>query len=363
LHRLGLSAAGVARWYGFPEQNAVAVRIGTACRGLDLDSGAVYAEPERFERISSRAQSAYLLALEHETPPPCLKIVPASFPTNPLARSDRFLSHFKATGSMYFRHNAQATVCPIRDGEHLLRGVDVIAAQAAGNTLAIRCEQSTIGRKWFLLDIADRANIKEIPGSIDDESVSRLSLDGLYFAQLRKDNEVAVHAFPESGKPVITTGAQMRTWKSRFHNNLRVLLGQTGMQIIIGRLRHTLSWKEGPLSHTFDRMDKDQPSQPNFEEARRDLSHRLVQLDAVRFPAAVSWKVDALVDTTGQVIVHDFYRDRLVCILCPRRETLAAWMPDGTRYGPSDMIGGPATPGALARLGAALRQASLPVET
>jgi hypothetical protein len=362
LYRLGPITRST-NWYGFPEVNAVAVRDVAVCRGLDLVSGAIYAEPEHTESVSASAQGAYLMALEHESPPPFLQVVPlGKCPSIPRsAKRVRFLAHDKAAGTLtlhYFGHNT--VLCPIADGRKLLQDVDIHTALGSLFALAICCEQPTNRKQWFLIDIADSANIKEISGSGD----GWLSPDGFCFAQLRKTNELVVHTFAESGKPVIMTGrAHMRTQQSRFHNNLRVLLGETGMQIIVGRMRHMLSWKEGPLQHTFDRMARDQPSQPGFEEARRDLNHRLVQLDAVRFTGVVSWAVDVLIDATGQVIVHDFYRDRLVCIFCPRREKLAAWMPDGTRYGPSDMIGGPAAPDAMARLGAALRQASLPVET
>jgi hypothetical protein len=39
-----------------------------------------------------------------------------------------------------------------------------------------------------------------------------------------------------------------------------------------------------------------------------------------------------------------------------RRDKLAVWTPDGVRYGPAEMTGGPETPGALERLGDVLRQ-------
>ncbi len=363
LHRLGPLSAGTARWYGFPEQNAVAVRQVAVCRALDLNSGATYAEPERSESISPCAQHAYLRALERELPHPALEFA-VDFAKAQLP--DRFLIHDKETGNLRFRWDGLKTsLCPVSDGRRLLESVEIKSAQFAGHTLAIRCEGRTTGLKhWFLLDAQDPANIKEIPGGVDNETISRLSEGGHYFAQLRKDNEVAVHAFPDDGKPVLTTRwVSTNKRHTRFHNNLSVFLGDAVMEISVGRMWHTLSWREGPLRHVFDRMEKEHPIQKGMHEARRDLSHSLTELDPSRFSAVATGKVDALLDATGQVIVYDFQRRRVVCIFFPRREELAAWMPDGTRYGPSDLIGGPATPDALERLGIALRQASLAVET
>jgi hypothetical protein len=39
------------------------------------------------------------------------------------------------------------------------------------------------------------------------------------------------------------------------------------------------------------------------------------------------------------------------------RATVAAWLPDGTRYGPSSLTGGSTTPDALGRIGRALQGA------
>ena len=66
------------------------------------------------------------------------------------------------------------------------------------------------------------------------------------------------------------------------------------------------------------------------------------------------WEVG--LDVFGQIA---FVRGGSVaCVLLYRRGQLAAWAPDGTRYGPADLTGGPPTPGALDRLGDILRQAT-----
>jgi hypothetical protein len=64
------------------------------------------------------------------------------------------------------------------------------------------------------------------------------------------------------------------------------------------------------------------------------------------------------VDRFGQVFVAE-RTGKLVCVFLVVRGSLAAWMPDGTRFGLAGAIGGPPTPGARERIGEALLEAWL----
>ena len=65
-------------------------------------------------------------------------------------------------------------------------------------------------------------------------------------------------------------------------------------------------------------------------------------------------KWEAGLDLFGQVA---FVREgRVTCLFIYRRGKVAAWAPDGVRYGPAELTGGPATPDALDRLGEVLRR-------
>jgi hypothetical protein len=46
---------------------------------------------------------------------------------------------------------------------------------------------------------------------------------------------------------------------------------------------------------------------------------------------------------------------RPACMFIFRRGKLAAWAPNGVRFGPPELTGGPQTPGALEKLGDILR--------
>jgi len=65
----------------------------------------------------------------------------------------------------------------------------------------------------------------------------------------------------------------------------------------------------------------------------------------------------AFLDTFSQISILDV-SGTLICMFFVYREQLAAWMPDGTRFGPSSMIRGPETPDARLKIGRALLAAT-----
>lgn len=390
LHALGPAAAAWSAWHVFPDYNSVAVRQVAVCRGLDLDTGAIYAEPERIAPAvssqsishvsgsgvdfsvepptvveisvpapsggSPRAHLAYLKALETETPSPWLPIQPVGFALPAKGNGADFLAHDKRMGRLSLKLGGlRSKLAPESDGKRLFADVDIDAAQVVRATLAVRSWHKGLGRRWHLLDVKEPANVMELVSPGAGDSVSRLSHDGRRFAHWRNTCEMAVYALFSATPAFVAAPA-------RVHNNLAVFLDETSLKLVVGRKQHVLSWKYGPLEHRFERIPLGAAIGAKPIGATRDLSHPFMKADPLRFTAMASVDVDVLVDLAGQVIVRDFHRDQLVCIFFPRRDQLAAWMPDGTRYGPSDLTGGPATPDALERLGAALRHACSPME-
>jgi hypothetical protein len=64
----------------------------------------------------------------------------------------------------------------------------------------------------------------------------------------------------------------------------------------------------------------------------------------------------AAVDQFGQVCLFE-RSGKLVCMVFAFRQQLAAWLPDGTCFGPPALLGGPPTPGGAEKIGQALWQA------
>jgi hypothetical protein len=370
LHHLGLAAKGTARWYSFPGLNAIAVRDGEHCRGLELDSGG------RFDQGSAsgqhpRAYAAYYKALEQELPSPRIPTRLHEFGRSVAPVSDLHLLHHRASGVIRICSGAKSrTVHSKADGKNLFEGVAILQALFAGRTLAIRSAQLSMrDPRWHLIDVEETSNKIELVAGPKNDSDSTLSLDGRCFAHALQSGRIAVHRCVDGGPQVLVTAP------GRHHNNLRVYLGKMSMYIANGHKRHHLHWHDGSLSHWYDRQ-KPANSQrvttlvKNYMDTadhwvvdQPGRKHPLAAYDPDRFVTIASGAIDVLIDATGQIIVFDPHRKQLVCIFKVRRKNLAAWMPDGTRYGPADMIGGPATPDALQRIGAALKQASLAMET
>ncbi len=61
-------------------------------------------------------------------------------------------------------------------------------------------------------------------------------------------------------------------------------------------------------------------------------------------------------DRFSQVALFE-HDGTLVCMFFAFRQQIAAWMPDGTCYGPVELLGRPATPGAAETIGEALHAA------
>jgi hypothetical protein len=85
----------------------------------------------------------------------------------------------------------------------------------------------------------------------------------------------------------------------------------------------------------------------------------LVSYDPERFRPVAANGLTVVGDAFGQAAILDA-RQELVCMFFPYRNQLAAWMPDGTRWGPASLTGGPPTPQALEKIGHALRAAAAP---
>jgi hypothetical protein len=109
-----------------------------------------------------------------------------------------------------------------------------------------------------------------------------------------------------------------------------------------------LDWSAGPLRVTPGRSAAD-----GFGW-RAETEFRKTRSDGGRFVSHVrSDKWEVALDCFGQIA---FLREgRAVCMFIFRRAKLAAWTPDGVRYGPAELTGGPQTPAALERLGTVLR--------
>ena len=102
----------------------------------------------------------------------------------------------------------------------------------------------------------------------------------------------------------------------------------------------------------------ERPSSPVVSEAGDAPLPSWASYDSRRFRSTCRGiGLVAVADDFGQVAVAD-PGGRLVCQLLVDSGRFACRMPDGTRLGPAELVGGPSTPGAEVKIAEALRSSA-----
>ncbi|MBO0697936.1 MAG: hypothetical protein J2P46_06065, partial [Zavarzinella sp.] len=340
-------------FHAFPQLHSVAVQVGSECRAIDLGTGARYPDPFPARGVSSRAQMAAAEAQQLELQRPRLpsrdlglasidlnRVKP---PTGPFVTLEPDAGRVR----VYLEQTFIAFV-PTSDGRPRLKGGKLFESQHAGNTLAILAGDYS-RKSWTLHDLGEEGRtLAEYPTQSKWERVARLSPDGELFARQTGSGVLTVTT-PTDGRPLLVTEP------GRCHSNLDVRLGYRCLGIGLGPRGCLLDWTAGPLRIRDDVAPAD--------DFGRRATNRLYRGQGTFSPTTgrfagmfrfTHWEVG--LDMFGQIaIVRD---GAVACMFMYRRGKLAAWTPDGMRYGPPELTGGPETPGALDRLGEILRQAT-----
>jgi hypothetical protein len=321
-------------WYAFPDLHSVVVKAGPVYRAIDLGTGGLYPDPRHPTELISRAKTALERARGLLHPAPYLPVLKADYsqaPPPPFVVVDSARGQVRAVYP-----EAIAVFTPTIDGRLKYRGVELRIAQGAGATLALL---SPAGR-WNLFDVGnDGRALADYPAALF--AVAKLSPDGRRFVRQTASGELTVTEPADRGTLLVTR-------PGRCHSNLEVRLGYRCLGVSAGARGCLLSWEDGPL------MIRTGPTAADdFGQRARN---RLYPAPAGgRFVAVhqfTRWEVGA--DALGQIA---FLREgRVACLFLYRRGKLSAWSPEGVRYGPPEVTGGPSTPGALERLGELLRE-------
>jgi hypothetical protein len=261
---------------------------------------------------------------------------------------------------------------PIADGLPALRGAQLLKACFQSSTLALFCETPRATGKW-------RLYVYRCPDGVL-LSESHHHHKHVHFALSRDGRLLALASGGRSDslevRDLLNPGAPVRTMRhGKFHNNLDARLGSNALLVGVGGFKHLIRWGGDRLEHRHvtslskwkfptDEVDHGAAGQ-GFVRVVQILnspfqSHRFGYLspDPSRFVALREGRLSALIDSFGQIAMFDPLWN-LVCMLFVFRKQLAAWMPDGTRYGPASLTGGPETPGAAEKIARRLQQASL----
>jgi hypothetical protein len=240
----------------------------------------------------------------------------------------------------------------------MLVGARVLVARWHGDVLAILFACSDDRR--VLLAYAPPTFWRSLGEFALDRDVKgfALSRDGGRVAWRVRTSDVEVRDLRRPGPPIFVAHG------GRVHNDLKVEVGTGFLTAQAGRHAHVLRWDQGRLElvRVKGSVHRVVPAVFGTDPGRVPVRGFPVKLygayDRARFLAVrpLGRGATVAVDQLGQISV--FGASGLVCVFFVFRDKVAAWMPDGTRLGPLAFTGGPATPGAAARVGAALRAAS-----
>jgi hypothetical protein len=118
-----------------------------------------------------------------------------------------------------------------------------------------------------------------------------------------------------------------------------------------GRCLHHVRWSDGRLECARSDYAAKQSTIDGVQVSDTKLPDWLnCQKRFVKFNHST---VIAAVDIFGQLALFDNDRN-LLCMFFTFRDKLAAWMPDGTRFGSKELLGEQPTPGASEKIAAAL---------
>ncbi len=247
---------------------------------------------------------------------------------------------------------------PLSDNHPVLKGCRLEAADCQGHTLA--ASFTAPGQPTMLrLFQGPRGIPLAALQQYKDTHRFALSSDGRLLAREIDRGQVQIHDVLIEGPPRHTTQV------GRFHPDVQVELGKRWLIIQIGKINHQVRWDRGKLEMTSTRtphaVDKHWLMKARLANggvpARAGRMPDFLPPDpGERFTRIAENNLLAVVDRFGEVALFE-RTGELVCMFFAFRQQLAVWMPDGTCHGPSSLLGRPATPDALDKIGSALRAA------
>ena len=354
LHELRAEPSWSPRWLSFPNLHCVAVcrtsqqpggtqMYGTA---LDLETGGRH--PGGTDSgLTSRARAAWDRCRWDSSPPYALPIR-TEWPALP--PYDGPTLYLKGnTIRIMSAEDSWPSFEPQRDGKPLLAGSIIEGAQLAGTTLALALK-GPHRRQLVLIEGPDGRVLGELPRR-RLQLQSALSPDGKLLVSLRGSRDLAVHATHNITSPLATA-----TWAG-LHDRFDIgfSTGPLKLVIRIGGFEHVFRVELEELIHSLSRGARTQQT----SERKGFVHHPPTEYDLPRFPSreiAHQWGWRVVRDSLGQVLLYR-QEGQLVAAFLVRREKAAVWIPEGNFWGDPALIGGPPSPNAARKIGAAIAAA------
>jgi hypothetical protein len=345
-YRFPVEEATPSQWYYSVPHHTIVLLDGKHGSALDLTLGVRYPPAGDF---TGRAAEAWAAAAREELPRRRLKLVATNGMASPLlAQLRSCLAYHPATGRLQLIPEAQgqpwSLFLPLSDGQALYKQVEIQEAQHATNVLAIKCLR---GGRWrlHLFTGPEGRLLCEHTVNLPQFGFA-LSSDGRLVAVQTQGNKVQVYGVGDTGMPLIETRA------GGYSQTVNFRLEPSRLIIVSGKKHgHIVDWSGAQLvcQHVLHYQF------PN--QQLRTIPVNSLLYDKERFTSAYQGRLLAAVDSYGHVLLFD-QEQKLLCICFRVRGAIAGWMPDGTRFGPRSLLGGPATPGWERKFAQVLREAS-----
>ena len=352
-----LSAEPVWDWFYLRESHALIARGPEESWYVDLRTGGRFSSQDR---CSSEVVARDLARIEAVSVPPPGLLVLNDDDTRPASGLSARLRGATGTVTLDGVSPPWRPFRPFADGRPLLAGRRLERALLCGDTLALHASGGGRPPGWHLFRGPEPALMPDRPAPGAGELT--LSRDGRFVAVRLADHRYAVSAVDSADVPALLTP------RAGTSGRPHVGLGRDWMAMQDGPHATLLRWDGGRLdvrSASGDRayaysalFHEGTPASPLVSVARRGTLPGWASYDPRRFKATCrGLGLVAVVDAFGHVALAD-PGGTLLCIVLASRGRLAAWMPDGTRFGPAELTGSPPTPGAGERIASALRGAA-----
>jgi hypothetical protein len=362
VHVLGVPSGGPWVWYYFRQVHCIVAvcrqiassRMEDWCLAVDLSTGERF--PAQEAPANSRAAQACALVQEFSVPPPGVGVYRED--NERTAGPSVYLD--KRTGAVTLKGvNADwPPFTPLADGRPILNAV-AVHARYAGDTLALgsMIDYPNGGSDTYAVRLfrgPEGSLVREYPGPRTVRDFT-LSSDGRFFARQIGSTQLAIDDVAAGGAPILVTT------KGKAHHKVEMQLrGPHSLTVGIGGFRHVIDWTGGCLSINREKQKSLWDLSVQMMPMKSRTLPPLVSYDLKRFLTVARCNVIAVGDEHGQIAVLDEQSGDLVCMFFVFRSQVAAWMPDGTRWGPASLTGGPATSNAEQKIGRALWEASRP---
>ncbi|MCC6150186.1 MAG: hypothetical protein IT461_08045 [Planctomycetes bacterium] len=269
------------------------------------------------------------------------------------------IMYSRSRGQVSLDCTQQGQQKPLLDGSPFLQGASILEAQTVNGLWALKVLSKSV-TKLHILRGSEAVHLHELDVPADRGNF------------LLHDSCKAALNVGE-GLKVVELGAAGRALPlpklAKCHNELFFEVGDYALSVYGGKFTHTLRWDHGKLeaTHKIGRVaftHAGRKSGAASADGHGIVVHAehgrppMLNLDAARFAkfAFAPCGLCFVSDVYGQLFVLT-PDGACVAALFVYRATVAAWLPDGTRYGPSSLTGGSTTPDALGRIGRALQAA------